>query len=429
MNAPEDREAAFQTEVRRHLRRNYLAHLGHGLLGQTGMRLINAPTFIPAYLYMLAGTDAAVGIARGLQYLGMLLSPFLGATLIEHRRRVVGVSIWNGALMRVQILGLALAGIFLPDPWRLFATCAFLMGFGFFLGIQGVAFNMLVSKVIPVAHRGFLLGLRMALSGVTAAVVAVLAGTYLVDSNVLGNGYAATFLVAFGLTTTGLAMLLFVVEPPSPTVREPSRVSERLRELPVLLRSDKGFTRYFQARALATMGRMAVPFYVIYAKDRMDLGGSELGQLTAAFVIAQSVTNLAWGSIADRRGFRFVFLAALALWILAVLLLMETDDFRGVLAVFAVLGAGLGGFQFAAQNLVLEFGSRRNLPMRIAVANTASEAVAAVGAVAGGLLAALLSYVALFWIAIVFQLGALVVVFWFVEEPRTNPRRGGASNA
>jgi len=49
--------------------------------------------------------------------------------------------------------------------------------------------------------------------------------------------------------------------------------------------------------------------------------------------------------------------------------------------------------------------------------------------VAGGLLAALLSYVALFWIAIVFQLGALVVVFWFVEEPRTNPRRGGASNA
>ena len=45
------------------------------------------------------------------------------------------------------------------------------------------------------------------------------------------------------------------------------------------------------------------------------------------------------------------------------------------------------------------------------------------------LIAALLSYVALFWIAIVFQLGALVVVFWFVEEPRTNPRRGGASNA
>ena len=43
-------EAAFRTEVRGNLRRNYLAHLAHGLLGQTGMRLINAPTFVPYYI-------------------------------------------------------------------------------------------------------------------------------------------------------------------------------------------------------------------------------------------------------------------------------------------------------------------------------------------------------------------------------------------
>ena len=52
-------EAAFQAEVRRNLRRNYLSHLCHGLLGQTGMRLINAPTFVPVYVASLAGVDAA----------------------------------------------------------------------------------------------------------------------------------------------------------------------------------------------------------------------------------------------------------------------------------------------------------------------------------------------------------------------------------
>ena len=57
-------EATFQSDVRRNLRRNYLAHLGHGLLGQTGMRLINAPTFVPVYVASLAGFDAAVGLAR-----------------------------------------------------------------------------------------------------------------------------------------------------------------------------------------------------------------------------------------------------------------------------------------------------------------------------------------------------------------------------
>ena len=64
-------EAAFQQEVRGSLRRNYLAHLCHGLLGQTGMRLINVPTFVPAYIAALAGSDVWVGVARGLQYLGV----------------------------------------------------------------------------------------------------------------------------------------------------------------------------------------------------------------------------------------------------------------------------------------------------------------------------------------------------------------------
>ena len=53
------REESFQAEVRRHLRRNYLAYLSHGLLGQTGMRLVNAPTFLPAYVAALTGSDLA----------------------------------------------------------------------------------------------------------------------------------------------------------------------------------------------------------------------------------------------------------------------------------------------------------------------------------------------------------------------------------
>ena len=43
-------EDAFADEVRRNLRRNYVAHLGHGLFGQTGFRLVTTPTFIPPYV-------------------------------------------------------------------------------------------------------------------------------------------------------------------------------------------------------------------------------------------------------------------------------------------------------------------------------------------------------------------------------------------
>ena len=75
----------------------------------------------------------------------------------------------------------------------------------------------------------------------------------------------------------------------------------------------------------------------------------------------------------ERAGFRAVFLASLGLWMLSGVALLLTAGFGWLLLVFAALGAGLGGFQLSAQALVLEFGSRHNLPLRIAVANSASD--------------------------------------------------------
>lgn len=411
-------ERAFHEDVRANLRRNYSAHLCHGLLGQTGMRLVNAPTFLPSYIALLAGSDGAVGLARGLQYLGMFLSPVIGATWIEHRRRVLPMGFVVGGLMRVAILVLAISGLLLPAPGALLAAFVCLAAFGLFLGVQGVIFNFLVSKVIPIDLRGRLLGLRNALASVTATAVAWTAGSYLVEGNALGNGYSATFLVAFALTSVGLAMLLFVREPESPQVREATALGARLRELPALLRADRAFTRYFAARALATIGRMAVPFYVLFAQTRFEIAGRELGNLSAAFIGAQGAGNLMWGAIADRTGFRAVFLAALGLWVAAVVALMGATGHAQLVFVFAALGLGMGGFQMSAQSLVLEFGSRQNLPMRIAVANSASELVAAIGAMTGGLIAAAFGYTVLFWTAIAFQITALATVAFAVDEPR-----------
>jgi MFS family permease len=410
-------EARFQREVRTHLRRNFGAHLVHGLLGQTGFRLVNAPTFMPAYVHLLSGSDQIVGLARGLQSLGMFLSPILGATVIEHRRRVLPVGFVVGGLMRVQVLGIALAGFLLAPAWALPATLVFLGLFGFFLGMQGVVFNFLVSKVVPLELRGRLLGLRNALAGVVAAGVSLVGG-HLVDRDLLGNGYAATFGIAFALTTLGLVSLAFVREPATPEVRDAAPVGERLRQLPALLRSDREFTLYFLARALGAMGRMAMPFYVLYAGTRMEVGGRELGLLTLGFVLANSVGNLLWGAVADRRGFRAIFLASLVLWVVSTLVLIEAGSFANVFAAYAGIGMGLGGFMMSAQNLVLEFGSRRNLPMRIAVANSATELVGAVGPIAGGMLSAAFSYVTVFWLAMAFQVASILMVWRYVGEPR-----------
>lgn len=413
------RERRFDIDVRRNLTRNFLAHLCHGMLGQTGFRLLNAPTFLPAYILLLSnGSDIAVGVALALQSLGMMVTPFFGATLIEHRPKVLPVGLVIGTAMRLSVLGIALSGLLLEPKLALYAIFAFLTMFGLFQGVQGVLFNFLMAKVIPVSKRGRLTGLRNFLAGITSAVVALAGGKYFLGETPDIYGYSYTFVLAFVLTMCGLLMLLFMREPEPPVLRSKSSVVSRLRELPALLRADRDFSRYFIARALTSTGRMAMPFYVLYAGASMQLSGGNLALTTIAFTIASTVSNLLWGALGDRQGFRIVFISATGLWIAATCALLAFDGIAITVGVFAAIGAAFQGFQNASMNLTLEFGQREDLPVRIATANTASEFAGALGPLAGGFIAASFGYEAVFAVSVAFLLTGGLMVTFRVAEPR-----------
>lgn len=412
-------ERRFQAEVERHLARNYAAHLAHGLLGQTGFRLLNAPTFLPAYVLMLSGgSNIAVGMALSAQALGTMLTPLIGANLIAHRTRVLPMGFLVGGAMRGSVLLIALTGLLLPPDWALPAIMVCLLLFGVFNGMQGVIFNTLMAKIIPVSRRGRLSGLRNFLAGITSSLVAGIGGIWLLGDAPTAWGYSMIFLVAFVLTAMGLATLAFMHEPEPPRVSPPASLRDRLGGLPTLLRSDPPFARYFVARSLATLGRMAVPFYIVHAGAGAHLDGSTLGILTMAFTLAGTISNLFWGQLADRRGFRLALLLSCGLWIAATVLLMAGSGLLLLTVVFAAIGAGVQGFQIASMNMTLEFGDREDLPLRIAIANTGSELAGAIGPLLGGLLAAALGYTAVFLTSIGFLAIGAVLILLFVPEPR-----------
>jgi MFS family permease len=417
---PADVEARFNADVQRDLRRNVLAHMVHGLLGQTGFRLVETPTLVPAYVFMISGSTTAVGFARAAQALGALLTPIVGATIVEHRKRVLPIVFGTGLGMRLPLLAIALAGFFLPAQATLIVLCAMLAAYGFFQGMQMVTFSVLVSKVIPVEKRGSLMGRRNTLGGLAATTVALFSGS-LIEQNTFGDGYASTFLVAFLLTAAGLASLIMIREPESPAVRQKSELVARMRELPALMGNDPAYRDYLIARSVGSLGRMAVPYYVIYAGQIMDLPGDKLGMLTAGFLLAQTMSSMIWGELGDRRGFRDVLSWSLGIWTVATVGLTYATQMPGVLTGFVGLGAGLGGFQLACTNLVLEFGKREDIPMRVALAQTAEGLVVVVAPLLGSLLIEGISYEAMFWTAAVVQALALLISALRVQDPRVRP--------
>lgn len=419
-DTPAGREAAYEAEVRAHFRRNYLGLFIQGMLGLTGFRVLGAPTLIPAYLHLLSGSNLVVGLVLSLQQVGQTVSPLIGANAVEHRRKLLPTAMALGFGLRLPILMMALAAWFLEGRPLIVAMGACLLFFGLFQGAQRVAFQSLMAKVIPLGQRGRLSALRNVTGGLIAALLSYLAGRYLIEHQVFGDGYATTFLAAFILTSLGLVFLqVLMVEPPPPTVRERTPLIHRMRDVRALVRDDRDYRNFLIAQALSIGGRLAAPFYILHVAEKVGLSGATIGLLSLAFLGADTLSNVVWGYMGDRIGFRSNFVGALVIWIVSLALLLFADSVPLFLLAFAGLGAAWSGYLMATNTMVLEFGHRDDVPMRLGVSATVEGVMLAFGPLAGGLIASAFGYPPVFMLAMVLQLAAFAVLIVGVREPRT----------
>lgn len=414
------READNDAFVEANLRRNYTANFIHGMLGLTGFRLMYAPTLIPSYILQLTGSATLVGLGQGLLQTGAIISPIVSARNVETRTRILPYAIRVGSMMRLMIMGMALAGWFLPmGGWPLTViTLALFFFLGIFSGSQRVAFQMLMAKVIPLDRRGRLQAYRNLTGGTIAAALSFFAGTWLINNNVWGNGYATTFFVTVVLTTLGLfALQLLMREPDTLVVRAKSTFRERVAEFPVLLR-DRDYAWFLVAQGLTIAGRIAAPFYVIVASRQMPLDGYTIGLLSVAFLGADTASNLLWGQMGDRLGFRSSFVLSCGVWIASLILLIAATVPWMVVVAFCGLGAASSGYMMSASTMVLEFGAREDTPMRIALGTTVEGTIAAIGPLIGGVIVETAGPRVLMELALAFLVGALAVLIFRVKEPR-----------
>jgi MFS family permease len=420
-----EREAAYEKFVWDNLRRNYAGNFLHGMLGMTGFRLVNTPTFLPAYLHQASGSNAIVGLGLALQQVGGVISPIFGATKIEHRTKVMPAAIWMGSLARLAVLGMAIAGWLVKGPALVVSLLTMMFLFGLFMGAQRVVFSLLIAKVIPISRRGRLQAWRSTTGSAIAAVLAWFAGKYFVGHNMFGNGYSTCFTVAFVLTSMGLwAMQFLVKEPEPPTTRPQARFRERFKDLPRLIGQDRSYGYFLLVQMLATSARIATPFYILYVTQKLHAHtaqemGSLLAMTSLALLGADTLSNIPWGYLGDKTGFRLPLLISLLLWVGATVLVMSVDTKLGVFIAFCGFGAAQAGYMMASQTMILEFGSRDELPMRIAVSATAESITATLGPLAGGALADVLGYDLVFGVSLGFLAVAILILLGLVREPRT----------
>jgi MFS family permease len=424
-----DRRTRFETEVMRNLRWNFSTNMVYGLFGTTGWRMIFTPTFVPAYAYAITQSEFLVGFLAFLTGAVRLLSPFAATTMVEHRRRAKPLSLLFGAVMRLQILLVALAAIFLhethPD-WNVLVFFLAMPVCHALGGMQGVAYGMVMSKVIPAVgpgiwNRNIFVGLRNAVGGFTAIILILCVREYLPEVP-FPFDFAYLLIFAFGLTSVGLLFFGFSREPDSPDVADRESMVRKVAQIPQTLRDHPNFAHFVLARSLASLAFLALPFYILHARSVLaDVPGIEVN-MTLYWMAASSVFDPLWGVIAQRRGFRFVFLVAVGLWIAASCGFAVANTEVPIALAFATIAVANGGFQISSNNMVFEFAESDLRPRMIATSATIGDVAITASALAGGYLAEIAPLPVLFGVAAVFLVSGGFVMWRHVVEPRTPSR-------
>ena len=194
-------------------------------------------------------------------------------------------------------------------------------------------------------------------------------------------------------------------------------IMQRIRQFPELL-EDRDFAWFLGVQCFSTMARVGAPFWTIYAGTQLGLDGALIGGLSFVFLGSDTMSNVLWGPLGDRFGFKIIYVLALCSSVCGVALLILGSTAVPIYAAFVLLGVGGSGWMLASTTMVLEFGEPQDTPMRLAFVTTLEGAIAASGPVLAGVLVALSGFVPLFVIVLAAQVAALALLVVKVREPR-----------
>jgi MFS family permease len=289
-------------------------------------------------------------------------------------------------------------------------------------GAGTVLYADVFSKAIPARRRGRFTGWRQLLGYLAAIGAGWMVKEILEDESrwPFPDGYALIFLfsaISLLVAFVGFAM---IKEPEYPAVRVSDSMRHLLRRAIGLAKKNANFRRFLWARGLTDMVLALGPFYVVYALNERAVNPAMIGVYLSVQMAGAALSNLVWGSLADRKGNRIVVLGTAVTGLLtpaAALLVPLHPGF--FLLVFASMGATISGLRLGYSNLILEMADVELRPTCVALQNTLLAPVTLLPLVVGGLVA-VVSFPALFVVGVGLMALALLVALRIID-PRTDP--------
>lgn len=403
----------------RHYRWNFAVNLLDGASFWFGLSFASSSTIAPLFISKLTESPVALGLLAVVAQGGWFLPQLFTANAVERLARKKPVVVNLGFFLERLPMWLLIPAALLAQRSAGLALTLFLVSYAMHAvgaGVIATAWQDLIARCFPVEKRGRFLGVTTFIGTGMGALGAGLSA-WLLATFPFPLNFAYTFLIAASGITISWMFLALTREPVQPVNRARQSTRQFWDKLRSIVIRDQNFRRFLIARILLALAAMGQGFITVAAVRRWDVPDSTVGGFTAALLLGQTAGNLLFGLLADRFGHKLSLELSGAAAMLSFALAWLAPSPVWYNAVFFLLGLYLGAIVVSGILVVMEFSVPERRPTYVGLANTS---VGVAGALAPLLAAGIagLSYDLLFAISAAISLFGLILMRWWVREPR-----------
>jgi MFS family permease len=362
------------------LRWNFTMGIIHGTFFTAGMAFGNPDTILPVFLSNLTESKILIGfsatILGGLGGIGGVLPQLFVANRIETRaqkRPLLRLAITIRAVCW-GILSLVTCLFAVSHPnWALFSLFIFLTVFTFMGGVAEIPFMDIWGKAIPSTLRGRFFGYRQLLGGGLAVASGFIAQAILRNEGItFPYNFSLLFFLAFlfmGISYLGLGA---VKEPVEEVHKNRLSFHQFIKKTFSILKTDGNYKKFLFIEILIGSSALALPFYVLYARDTLGINPGMVGTFLAAQMLGSGISNFLWARLSDMVGNKKVMqISGLFALTIPLIALLTPSSLSGLFVfLFFLIGFFKAGYAIGKSNFLLDAAPSKDRPVYISLNGT-----------------------------------------------------------
>lgn len=367
-------------------------------------------SFTSVFLVRLGAPNYLVGLLSSLPALMIILTVLPAGAFVKRQRDLVKVSNWSRLIYRIVIGSFGFL-VYLPAGLAPFVMVVAESLIAVPSAVLEVAHSTIIGVATSPRRRPAMLSTRMAVHGITAAVVGLLAGQWL-DRVPFPLNYQVLFLSAL-VAGIGSALALARIRlPETPRQPRPVRTRAGVREMLALINTTPPFKRYVTAAFLFRIGlHLPMALFAIYRVRTLGSSDAWIGVLFTVERLVSVAVYMLLSRVLTRPALRNkLWISCLGTALFPFTMALATTP--EMLLIPAVMGGIFApGMDVFISNTLFQVSTEENRPTFLATNSFLANLTAFVAPMIGTLLADLLG------IRIALAIGALVRVvggaaFW-----------------